>query len=146
MALTTPPEKSDNSIKIVFFLLFTISMGLMLALASSLASAENQNKNHSNERHHEKRRGPNFEAISTELLLSSEEIDQLKLILKSHHQNHRSSHRALREQHKESLDNDLATLLSKDQIIQLHTILKKNRPRPPCRQPCNQFSKSSNPS
>jgi len=124
----------------------------MLAAANSYGnSGSNTDQNHPVEKKH---RGPDFDAISTQLQLTEEQSEALKTLLKSHHesrmqkrqsqqQTRQGEHQAKRESHKQALDAELSDFLDEEQITDLHEILQKNRPPRPCSRPCDHRTASN---
>ena len=126
---------------IVILLAILVSISGMLAAANSYGNAD---QHHSMGKTH---RGPDFEAISAQLQLTEDQTEQLKTLLKSHHESRmkerqtqqrkrQGEHQVKRELHKKALDAELSDFLNEEQITDLHEILQKNRPSRPCNQPC----------
>ncbi|OUS30146.1 hypothetical protein A9Q99_06610 [Gammaproteobacteria bacterium 45_16_T64] len=97
-------------------------------------------------------RGPDFSAIADQLSLTDEQLEQLEVTLKSHHESRRESHKELRQKHdmerkeamtnhKGALDQQLANFLSAAQLDDLHTMLEKNKPRRICHKPSHKQDK-----
>jgi hypothetical protein len=127
-----PNSPIKGAIVMLFAILVSISG--MLAAANSYGNAD-QSKKH---------KRPDFEAISTQLQLTEEQTEQLKTLLKSHHENRMQERQsqqqkrqgelqAKRESHKQALDNELSAFLNDEQITDLHEALQKNRPPRPLR-------------
>ncbi len=145
--VTSAPNSPIRGAIVMLFAIL-VSVSGMLAAANSYGNA---NQNHPMNKKHQ---GPDFDAISTQLQLTGDQTEQLKTLLKSHHesrmqerqsqqQKRQGEHQAKRESHKQALDAELSVFLNKEQITDLHEILQKNRPPRPCNQPCDHRTASN---
>ncbi len=143
---STPNSPIKGAIVMLFAILVSISG--IFAAANSYGNADQS------QTMGKKHRGPDFETISTQLQLTEGQTEQLKTLLKSHHesrvqerqsqqQKRQGEHQAKRESHKQALNAELSEFLNDEQIIDLHDILQKNRPPRSCNRPCEHSTASN---